>query len=59
MNLAVTKRNSSTILRKQAIVTGDSILKRMDREFSKEHKDNRTVCCLAAMKLRDITSNIG
>lgn len=37
------------------ILTGDAILRRIERTYCKGQVDNRIVCCLPGAKSRDIT----
>lgn len=48
-------RGSSTIIRRQAVIS-NSVLRRMDREFSKGF---RTGCCLPCMNIHDVTAKLG
>lgn len=52
------KRASTTGQRRQTILTGDYMLKSMDRTFWKWQKDSRTVFCLPVEKRKDITTRI-
>lgn len=47
------------ILRRQTIIIGDSKLRRMEREFSRGHKDNRMVCCLPWVKIWIVSTRLG
>lgn len=46
-----TTRYSSIILRSQTTVNSNSILRRVDAEFSKRHKENRMVSFFPGMKI--------
>lgn len=58
LNQAATRRGPPTILKRQVIIIDNAMLRRMEREFSMGHKDNRMLYCHPGAKIKERSAKL-